>query len=262
MIMDEKWRSFGAQAIWGSLGIAVLVAAWMAASGTLVNPYYLGDPRLVLEQIVSWIETGTLYRHVAATVSATVLGFAVAAPLAIALALLLGSNRGVSGVMHPYILAAFAIPKIILAPLVMIWVGVGFAPALVLAALTAFFLIFFNAYDGIRSAPATLINVMRILGASPATIAVKVRLPAAMPQVALGLRLGLIYAFHGAVAGEMTASNKGLGYLIIFSATKMEVNSVLAGLVVLGVFALMLVALLDLAAGLLPGSAARATTVS
>lgn len=243
-------------------GIAAIVAVWYTASGRWVNAYYIGNPWEVALQIGAWLEAGTLLVHLQATLASTLLGFALAAPLALLLALILGSSESISAVLHPFVLAAFAIPKIILAPLIIVWVGIGFAPCLVLAAVTAFFLVFFNVYGGVRATPPALLATMRLLGAGPVTTALKVRLPAAMPFVVFGLRLGLIYAFHGAVVGEMTASNRGLGYLIIFSATRMDSNAVIAGLVVLGAFALLFVGALDWMVGRLPGMQSQRTLVS
>jgi NitT/TauT family transport system permease protein len=238
-------------------GVIVLVGLlWQACAGRLINEFYIGTPLAIIAKIGTWITSGYLLPHLLATLETTGVGFVIAAVLGVASALVIGGSTRLDRILSPFIYASFALPKVALAPLLIVWFGVGQLPSLLLATLTAFYLVFFNVYTGIRGVSPTLLNTVVLMGAGRWTSTLKVRLPAAAPFIVLGLRQGLIYAFHGAVLGEMTASNKGIGYILIYAATDMDATAVLAGLVVLGVLAYALVRLLDAGCRLLPGTIA------
>jgi NitT/TauT family transport system permease protein len=213
-------------------GVIVLVGLlWQACAGRLINEFYIGTPLAIIAKIGTWITSGYLLPHLLATLETTGVGFVIAAVLGVASALVIGGSTRLDRILSPFIYASFALPK-------------------------AFYLVFFNVYTGIRGVSPTLLNTVVLMGAGRWTSTLKVRLPAAAPFIVLGLRQGLIYAFHGAVLGEMTASNKGIGYILIYAATDMDATAVLAGLVVLGVLAYALVRLLDAGCRLLPGTIA------
>ena len=179
------------------------------------------------------------------TLRGTLIAFIVAGFLGVTFALLFSENPLVDDIVRPFITAAFAVPFIALAPLLVAWLGVGFLPATTVACVSSFFMIFFSAYSGIRETSPALLNMATLMGASSAQRALKIKLPAALPFVVEGLYTGLIYAFHGEVVGEMLASNSGLGYLIAYAASQMDAAGVIAGLVVLGTLAYALIASLD-----------------
>jgi NitT/TauT family transport system permease protein len=171
----------------------------------------------------------------------TAAGFAAAAIVAIPLALLISGSRFLDDVFSPFIFAAYSMPKIILAPALILWLGIGRAPAIVLSAVTAFFLVFFNLYLGLKTIPGIYADTAALMDASPLDTAFKFRLPAAAPYLAVGLSQGIIYAFHGTVVGEMTASNTGIGYLIIFAGSKMDSTGVMAGICIVAILAVSMI---------------------
>jgi NitT/TauT family transport system permease protein len=219
------------------LGIA---AIWQVASGTLVNSYYLSTPVAVARQIAAWIGDGTLWPHLGSTLMTTLLGFGIATAVAVPLALIVNQRVFLDKVLAPFIYAAYSMPKIVLAPALVVWLGIGQLPATVLSAVTAFFLVFFNLYFGLKNVPQIYNHTAALMGATAWDTALKFRLPAAAPHLLTGIKQGLIYAFHGTLVGEMTASDTGMGYLILFAGSKMDATGVMSGLCIVGLLAVVL----------------------
>jgi NitT/TauT family transport system permease protein len=226
--------------------VLAIVAAWQLLAGTLINPYFIGTPWSVASTLFDLCRSGELWDHLISTLTTTAVGFSAAAVVGILLALLLGSSPFFDRTLGPFVFITFSMPKVVLAPLLLLWLGVGKPPAIALAFITSFFLVFYNVLSGVRQVSDSYLNAAAVMGATRWQTAFKIRLPAAAPYVATGLHQGLIYAFHGAILGEMTASNKGMGYLIIFAATSMDSNKVIAALIVIGVVSYALVCVLRL----------------
>ena len=229
----------GAAAVSLAIAAAVLLL-WQFGSGSLFNAYYLSRPSAIVEQIAAWTVNGYLWRHLSATLLNTGIGFVLAAAAGVAGALVLGSARAADRVFGPLIYIVYSLPKVVLAPLLILWVGVGSLPVVLMSFVTALFMVFFNVYSGIRAVNPALLNSVALMGAGPLVTAFKVRLPAARASVALGMHQGLVYAFHGAIIGEMTSSDRGLGYALVYAGADMDANGVLAILVVLGLVAFVL----------------------
>jgi NitT/TauT family transport system permease protein len=227
--------------------ILVILVAWQIAASTFINPYFISTPVEVSRTLIAMMRGGDLWRHLLSTLTTTAIGFVAAAISGVALALLLGSNRFLDKTLGPFIFVAFSMPKVVLAPLLLLWLGVGKPPAIALAFITSFFLVFYNVLSGVRQVSDAYLNAAAVMGASRWQTALKIRLPAAAPFIATGLHQGLIYAFHGAILGEMTASNTGMGYLIIYAATSMDSNTVIAALVVIGAISYALIGILRFA---------------
>jgi NitT/TauT family transport system permease protein len=214
-----------------------LLLLWQFGSGVLFNAYYLSRPSAIAAQIAAWSADGYLWRHLSATLLNTAVGFALAALTGTAVALLLGGVKAADRVFGPLIYIVYSLPKVVLAPLLILWVGVGPLPVILMSFVTSFFMVFFNVYSGVRAVNPALLNSVALMGAGRFTTAFKVRLPAARASVALGMHQGLVYAFHGAIIGEMTSSDKGLGYALVYAGSDMDANGVLAVLAVLGIVA-------------------------
>jgi NitT/TauT family transport system permease protein len=225
-------------------GVASVLVFWQAASTVGLNSYYVSSPLAVAGEIVQWVETGYIWPHLLATVSNMLAGFVLAAVIATLFALLVASSTLLGRVFSPLVFVAYSTPKVVLAPLLILWVGIGRPPVIILGFIASFFVVFFNVYSGVRNVPQAYINSAAILGASAWTTAFKFRLPAAAPFVLSGLHQGLLYAFHGVILGEMTASDTGIGYVIIYSATAMDSTGVIAGLAVIGAISYVLARLL------------------
>lgn len=213
--------------------IGALVGTWQLASGRWISRAWFSSPALIGSQIWEWIGQGVLLTHVRATVLEMAIGFVLGTPFAVAAAFVLGSYRGAAEILEPIIIALYNIPKLALAPLLILWFGIDMTPKIVLVALVTFFLMFVNIYSGIRDVDRDLVNVVRVMGASPFLIFVKVMLPSAIPWILTGVKITLPYALTAAVAGEMMVSREGLGHLLAEAALMIDMTGVYAALAVL-----------------------------
>lgn len=217
--------------------VAILfLSAWQGASGRLVDPFWLSSPLEIAATLWKWTSSGLLSRHLAVTFQETIIGFLIGASTAIVVALLIGRSETARRTIDPFVTAVYGVPKVALAPLFIMWFGIGLTPKIVLAAVSVFFLMFFNTLSGVRQVDRRLIEAMTLMGASPLYIQRKVVLPASLPWIFTGLKLGLPYGFVGAVAAEMMASNQGIGFLTQDAAGQFNTAGVFAAL-----FALMVV---------------------
>jgi NitT/TauT family transport system permease protein len=220
--------------------VAILVvglSAWQFASGRLIKPFWISSPLEIWAQLATWIATGELWVNVEVTLTETVLGFVFGAVAGIVVGLALGLNRRLAAVLDPFIVAFYSLPKIALAPLFILWFGVGLTSKVVLATFVVFFLVFYNTYAGVLAVEQELVDVLRLMGGSRWQIVRKVILPSALIWIFTGMKSSVPYALIGAVVGEMMASNKGLGYLIQAAAGQYDTGGVFAALFVLMIIA-------------------------
>jgi NitT/TauT family transport system permease protein len=226
------------------IGIAItIVVAWQAASGRLIKPFWISSPLAIWDQLVAWAITGELLMHVEITLAETLMGlmgFVFGAVAGIAMGLALGLNRRVAAVLDPFIVAFYSLPKIALAPLFILWFGVGMTSKVVMATFVVFFLVFYNTYAGTLAVEQELVDVLRLMGARRRQIVTKVILPSVAIWIFTGMKTSVPYALIGAVVGEMMASNKGLGYLIQAAAGQYDTGGVFAALFVLAIIAMLL----------------------
>jgi len=213
--------------------IAGLLGAWQAASGRWLSDFWFSSPVLIGQRIWEWVDQGVLLAHVWATVAEMGLGFVLGTSVAVCAAFVLGSYRGIAEIFEPLIIALYNIPKLALAPLLILWFGIDMTPKVVLVALVTFFLIFISTYSGIRDVDRDLVNVLRIMGASPMQLFTKVLLPSSIPWILTGVKISLPYALTGAVAGEMMVSREGVGHLVAQSALMIDMTGVYAALTIL-----------------------------
>ena len=222
---------------WRAAIVVICLAAWEFASGRLIKPFWISSPSEIWRQLSVWVATGQLWLHVEVTLSETLMGFAFGAISGVAVGLALGLNRRLAAVLDPFIVAFYSLPKIALAPLFILWFGVGLTSKVVLATFVVFFLVFYNTYAGTLAVEAELIDVLRLMGARRGQIIHKVILPSALIWIFTGMKSSVPYALIGAVVGEMMASNKGLGYLIEAAAGQYDTGGVFAALFVLMIIA-------------------------
>lgn len=216
------------------LGITVAgLALWEAASGRLIKPFWISAPSAIWAQLMAWADSGDLWMHVEITMTETILGFVFGAVSGISVGLALGLNKRLAAVLDPFIIAFYSLPKIALAPLFILWFGVGLLSKVVLATFVVFFLVFYNTYAGTLAVEQELVDVLRLMGATRWQIVRKVILPSVLLWIFTGMKISVPYALIGAVVGEMMASNKGLGYLIQASAGQYDTAGVFAALFVL-----------------------------
>lgn len=226
--------------------LGLVLGIWQLISGWLLSPLFISKPTAIAGQLGTWASDGTLAINTAITVQEIVLGFLFGAAVGIAAGFLVASVDFIGRLIDPYVMALYSIPKVALAPLFIVWIGIGTNMKVLLAAATVFFLVFLNTAAGVRQVDRGLVDAGRLMGASRRQLVLKVMLPGAMGGVITGLRLGVPYALIGAVVGELVASNHGLGYLISDSASRFNTAGVFAALFVLGVIALLINVLVNL----------------
>jgi NitT/TauT family transport system permease protein len=194
---------------------AVFVIAWKAIVVVGGYPtFILPPPELVGARLVrAWAE-GTMTPHAAATLSEIGLGFAVGAGLAVVVGYLLARSSLAAKVLSPYLVAAQATPILVLAPLLVLWLGSGLGPKVVICALIVFFPVAVATMVGIRSVDARLLELGRSLRASRWQVFRHLELPAALPNILGGMRVGVTLAVIGAIVGEWAGADRGLGVLI------------------------------------------------
>ena len=181
---------------------------------------------------------GTLWWHLQVTLLELVLGYGVGVVSGVGAAVAVSLLPFGEPIVRPTMLAAFATPKIALAPLVIIWFGIGLLPKVLLAAGLVFFIVYFNTLIGIAETPAGMVSVLRVMGASRLASFRKVVLPRALPSIFIAMRITLPAALIGAIIGEFVSSNRGIGYLIAAASSRYNTAEVFAGILSLLVFVL------------------------
>ena len=223
------------------IGIAIaILVGWQYASERLIKPFWISSPSAIWDQLVAWAVTGELLMHVEITLAETLMGFVFGAVAGIVVGLALGLNRRLAAILDPFIVAFYSLPKIALAPLFILWFGVGMTSKVVMATFVVFFLVFYNTYAGTLAVEQELVDVLRLMGARRWQIVTKVILPSVAIWIFTGMKTSVPYALIGAVVGEMMASNKGLGYLIQAAAGQYDTGGVFAALFVLAIIAMLL----------------------
>jgi len=220
-----------------AVGRAVLLAgflgAWAWASGRLVDREFLCDPVAVLGALAELARSGRLWPHLVQTVGEVLAGYVIGVAAGIGLTVLVAAVEATHRILRPFLVAFYSIPKIALAPLIIMWFGLGAAPKVLLAAAFVFFVVFMNMVAGVYSVNPQLLAAMRIMGATRAVVLCKVVLPSAVPYLMTGLRLAVPEALIGAVVGEFIAANQGLGYLVTSAAAQFNTAATMAAIVAL-----------------------------
>lgn len=256
--LERTWweRNGRTSSIWSArlLLIAVLLVVWQLSAERLFDITFTSRPSDIWQRLVEWSADGerlwesTLAMNSWITLQEIVYGYLLGSFFGALLGFVLASIPTVYRVLDPFIMALYAIPKVALAPLFIVWFGIGMDMKVLLAAVTVFFLVFLNTAAGVREVDRGLIDAVRLMGGGPRDIALKVVLPSSMTGMLTGLKVAIPYALIGAVIGELVASNRGLGYLISSSAAQFDTAGVFATLVVLSIIAAVLnflVGLLD-----------------
>lgn len=210
-------------------------AFWEFASGRLVDKLFISSPIAVFTRLGKWIMDGTLVHHLSITLYATFWGFLIGSVVGFTLGLLFGRFKGLAEVLDPYITALYSIPKIALAPLFIIWFGIGIESKIAVSASIVFFVVFLNTYAGVRDVNPLYIHAIRIMGGSQWHVLRSVIMPSATSWVITGLKVSVPYALVGTVIGEFMSANRGIGFIISQATGLFDTTSVFSGLIVLAI---------------------------
>lgn len=206
--------------------------------------FFFGEPLKVAGRIWVWFVTeADIYRHLGITLLETLLAFGIGSVLGLGAGLWLALQPMASAILEPYIKALNSMPRIILAPIFAVWFGLGIGSKVALGVTLVFFIVFFNVYQGVKEVSPVVLANARMLGARPRQLLRHVYLPSATSWVFSSLHTSVGLAFVGAVVGEYLGSSQGVGYLILQAEGSFDINTVMAGIVVLTAFALVLDAL-------------------
>ncbi|WP_443114340.1 ABC transporter permease [Herbaspirillum seropedicae] len=228
------------------LRIAILVivlGGWeVCARIGWIDPFFFSQPSLIVAQIYDWMVEGTsqgpLWTQVLVTLEETVLGFLIGSVAGVIAGIVLGRNKLLSDVFSLYIQIANSIPRVVLGSIFVIAFGLGMASKVALAVVMVFFVVFANAFQGVREADRYMIANAQILGASRRQVTMAVVIPSALSWILASLHVSFGFALVGAVVGEFLGSKQGIGLLISTAQGAFNASGVFAAMIVLAVVAL------------------------
>ncbi len=236
--------------LWQLALLALLFAFWHVMTKPGLLPpfmfdndnqaaFFFGEPLKVAERIWAWfVSDADIYQHLWVTLAETLMAFAIGAASGLGAGLWLALSPMVSAILDPFIKAANSMPRIILAPIFSVWFGLGMGSKVALGVTLVFFIVFFNVYQGVKEVSPVVLANARMLGANPRQLLRHVYLPSATSWVFSSLHTSVGLAFVGAVVGEYLGSAQGVGYLILQAEGSFDINTVMAGILVLTSFAL------------------------
>jgi sulfonate transport system permease protein len=220
--------------------LALLALWWLTTSLGLTPPFLLPSPTTVALTAGDLIVDGTLARHLIVSLGRIASGFAGAVSLALPLAVAFGLWSRFARACDPLIEFLRHVPPLALIPLLILWLGIGEAQKLAVIVLAAFFPIFLSAAGGIAQCDPKLIEVGRVCGLARSAIVARIVLPAALPAIVVGLRLGFGYSWRALVGAELIAASSGLGYMIVNAEQLARTDIVLVGILAIGLLGLAL----------------------
>ena len=227
----ERW------APWGLLLIILLL--WqLVCSVFSVSEYIFPSPVRIAQQLVEF--HAEILKHAWRTFWVTMVGFGIAIVVGVLLGFLVGSSRLAYSAIYPLMTAFNALPKAAFIPILVVWFGIGVGPAVLTAFLISFFPIMVNIATGLATLEPELEDVLRVLGARRWDVLIKVGLPRSMPYFYGSLKVAITLAFVGTTVSEMTASNEGIGYLLISAGSSMQMGLAFGGLMVVGAMAMIM----------------------
>lgn len=245
-------------AVWRPLILLGLLGAvwWFVTAQEYVERYLVPTPGSVLE--VLWEKREMLAEHSYVTFYETIVGFLLAAVIGVAAAVLIVYSRTAERSLYPIILFAQVIPKIAIAPILVVWFGTGLSPKIILAVLIAFFPVVISGVAGLRATDPELLDLSATMGASRWSVFVKVRFPGALPQLMAGLKVAVTLAVVGAVVGEFVGASDGLGYILLLASGKLDSALLFADLILMSAIGVLLFVVIEVAEALLiPWHASR-----
>ncbi|WP_223199057.1 ABC transporter permease [Solihabitans fulvus] len=231
--------------IW-SIRLALVVlwlGSWEVSATYWIDPFFYSKPSSVWQRLVDWFSSGTsqgsIWEQMSVTLQEAAAGFVLGALAGVVLGILLGRSHLLSDICAPFIKAANAVPRIVLAALFVLWFGLGMSSKIATAFVLVFFAVFFNAFQGAREVDRNLVNNARILGASRFQVLTTIVVPSATSWILASLHSAFGFALIGAVVGEFTGADRGLGLLIDRSRSTFDSAGIYAGMIVITVIALL-----------------------
>jgi NitT/TauT family transport system permease protein len=233
------------QSLYPLAGIVVIIAGWMLACWLFAIPtVVLPSPDKVLRALIA--RGDLLITEGWVTFKETIYGFLLALVVGLPLAVAVANSRPLNLMFYPLLIALQSVPKVALAPMILVWLGTGLESKLAIVWLVAFFPIIVDTAAGLRATPKELLELARSLNASPLQVFLKVQLPAALPFIVTGAKVAITLAVIGAVIGEFVGSSEGLGFLLLSATSQLDTPLAFAALFALAALGILAYALVGL----------------
>jgi NitT/TauT family transport system permease protein len=221
------------------LGVAIL-GAWQELVNTgRLDKFFFSRPTDIAARISQWLRTGSLWPHLITTMEEAALGFILGAASGVVLGFGLARSPKLGALLDPYIRILNALPRVVLAPIFLLWFGLGIWSKVALGVTVVFFIVFFNTHQGVRDVDPVVVNNARMLGASEWQLARHVLIPSALTWVFSSLQVSIGFAMIAAVVGEYLGAARGVGYLIAQAEGTFDTTGVFAGMTVLSAVVLL-----------------------
>jgi NitT/TauT family transport system permease protein len=219
----------------------VFIGGWQLLTEVgLLDQFFFSQPTAIADRVWTWlIVTGEIYDDLFVTLQEAFYGLVIGAVLGLVVGFTLARIRLLAAVFDPYVKALNAVPRVVLAPIFLLWFGLGIWSKVAFAVTLVFFIVFFNTYQGVREVDRVLVDNGRMLGASESQLIRHVFLPAALSWIFSSLHVSVGFAIVGAVVGEYLGAAKGIGYVIAQAEGTFDTTGVFAGIVVLSIFTIL-----------------------
>jgi NitT/TauT family transport system permease protein len=226
--------------VWQVLLGAAMLAAWQAlVNYGKLDKFFFSRPSDIAGRILEWLRTGSIWPHLIVTVEEATLAFALGAASGIVLGFGLARAPRLGALIDPYIRVLNALPRVVLAPIFLLWFGLGIWSKVALGITVVFFIVFFNTHQGVRDVDRVVVNNARMLGASEWQLVRHVLVPSALTWVFSSLHISIGFAMIAVVVGEYLGASRGVGYLISQAEGTFDTTGVFAGMAVLSAVVLL-----------------------
>ncbi|MFI1918342.1 ABC transporter permease [Nocardia sp. NPDC020380] len=212
----------------------VLILGWeLAARYGLIDDFFFSRPSDIAVRLADWFGSGAIWRHLSITLTEAALALGIGGAAGTMIGFFLARTQFAAAVFEPYVRMGNALPRVVLAPIFLLWFGLGIWSKVALGVSLVFFIVFFNTYQGVREVDRVLVDNARMLGASERQLLRHVLLPSALTWILASLHLSVGFALIGAVIGEYLGASRGVGYLISQAEGTFDTTGVFAGMTVL-----------------------------
>lgn len=236
-LAQRRRRRRGYVWLWRAVILAVVLLGWQLTSGHLFPAFVMSSPSQVWDKLTNWLGSGYILSNLGVTLEETFLGFIGGTLVGVAAGLAIGLSRMASDILSPFINALYAVPKIMLGPLFVVWFGIDLTMKGMLAGLFVVFIVFYNIWAGVQEVDSDLVEMFRVMGAGRWMILRGVYIPSALTWLFNSLRLAFPVALIGAVVGEFVASSAGLGFVATNAATQADTAGVFVAVIVVTIVA-------------------------
>ena len=215
------------------ISLVVVMGGWELV-GSNINPIFLSTPSKIFVALIEMLRNGELARALGISIAGIAIGFSGALVVGIPVGIMMGRNRSFEYLLDPWVNALFVTPRVALIPLILIWFGIGFEAQVVVIFLSSVFPILINSYAGVRNISGSLVDVGRVFGASERQLFAEIILPASVPFIMTGLRLGIGHAVIAMVVAQMFLAQAGLGRLLVQNGDRFRTDNVFAVIIAIG----------------------------